>query len=204
MSCKKKHCEEFDCNCNKCWQQIAQGDPGKKGKKGHTGPRGDTGRDGNTGSAGTKGDTGNAGAKGDTGSNGVARSSLPLNFTYTQPNGNGFQISSNQWTIAGYFAYGGLTDPILTTALVIGYTTNTGSWYRFRVRDTSNNTIFALSPPDNTFIFPSPNIISLVVTPYLPATRNLCVIEMLATDSTGNVGISGRQAIGINTLQLYA
>jgi len=95
------------------------------------------------------------------------------------------------------------TDGPITNVKVVGYTTNNNTYYRFRVRDTTNNTIICTSTQSNTKVFPNVAIVDLGTISNLPSTQSLLTIEMLATDATGNTGVMGRQSIGIHTLQVY-
>ena len=178
---------------------------GFTGATGFTGPTGPTGQTGFTGFTGRTGATGFTGFTGPTGQRGANNSSsLPLNFSYTQPNGDGFEASSNTWKLAGYFAYRGTTtdNPILTV-YVIGYTNNNSTYYRFRLRDVTNNLVMCTSTQNNTGTKATPEIVNLGTVSNLPVNQALCTVEMLATDATGNINVAGRQAIGIFTLQIY-
>ena len=51
--------------------------------------------------------------------------------------------------------------------------------------------------------FPGPAIVNLGPLSNLPAGPAVFEIQMLATDPTGNLGVSGRQSIGIHSFQLF-
>ena len=129
---------------------------------------------------------------------------LPLNLRFTQPNGNGFENSANTWTVAGFFNYRGLgIDTSISSALVIGYTSNVNTYHRFRLYDRTNNIELAITTQANTGTVSIPIKIDYGPVTNLPVTNAIIEMQMLATDATGNTGITGRQAIGIHTVQIY-
>ena len=187
--------------------QGVQGTQGTQGTQGSQGPRGQQGVQGPQGAQGTQGSQGPQGAQGSQGPigpKGTASSSLPLNFSYTQPNGNGFQSSNNQWTIVGWLYYRGTTlDNAITKVYVIGYTVNTSTYYRFRLQDITNNLTICTSVQANTGTLTVAQVVDLGTVSNLPVNAATMQIQMLATDATGNVGVSGNQQVGILTLQIY-
>jgi len=131
-------------------------------------------------------------------------SGLPLTWAYTQPNGNGYENSSNAWSRVGTFQYGGTsTDPAIQNGYVIMYTSNTSTWYRARIYDVTNAQVLATSTQINTGTITVPVIINLGTFTNLPSAQALLELQFLATDSTGNTGITGVQTVGLFTLQLY-
>jgi len=133
-----------------------------------------------------------------------AASGLPLTFDFTQPNGNGFEMKANVWTRAGTFAYNGTsTDPSINLGYVVMYTTNTGTYERARIVDITNSQVCATSTQTNAGTLTTPIIINLGTFSNLPSAQALFEVQLLATDATGNTGVSGRQTIGIFSLQLY-
>lgn len=129
---------------------------------------------------------------------------LPLNLRFTQPNTNGFESSSNQWLVSGFFTYRGTSsDSIFSIANVIAYTRNTSTWHRWRIFDRTNNNAIGLTTQTNLGTVNAPIIVSFNTIQNLPATEAIFEIQLLATDATGNTSISGRQNVGIHTLQIY-
>lgn len=130
---------------------------------------------------------------------------LPLSFRFTQTNGSGFQTTSNAWLRAGTFIYRGLTiDGPIKIANVLLYTTNASTWYRARLFDATNVQQLAITVQNNTGTNTTPQQVYFGDISNIPATQAVIEIQVLATNSTGNTGISGRQNIGIHTVQLYS
>ncbi|ARF11604.1 hypothetical protein Klosneuvirus_2_40 [Klosneuvirus KNV1] len=137
---------------------------------------------------------------------GINKSSLglPLNFRFTQPNGSGAQTSSNSWFRIGTFIYrGSSVDGDIGSANILLYTTNASTYYRARLWDRTNTTQLSITTPFNTGTNTSPRAVTFGTITSTPATPAILEIQLLATDSTGNTGVSGRQNIGIHSLQLY-
>jgi hypothetical protein len=73
-----------------------------------------------------------------------------ISFSYLQPNGSGFEISSNFWTRTGIFVFRGTgTGGMPTRACAVLYTTNSNTWHRIRLFDVTNNQTVAISSPSN-------------------------------------------------------
>ena len=129
---------------------------------------------------------------------------LPLSFRFTQPNGNGFQTTSNAWIRAGTFIYrGSAIDGPIRSANTLLYTTNTGTWYRARLFDVTNVTQMAITVQDNDGTNTNPDPVYFGTITNIPVSQAVIEIQLLATNSSGNQGISGRQNIGIHSVQLY-
>ena len=133
---------------------------------------------------------------------------LPVNFSFTQPNGDGFESKSNSWLRVGVFIYNGTasTDGVITKAVVIAYTTNVSTYHRWRIMNVSTATIIATSTQVNTGTLSAPVSVDLGVISNLPAGPSADAqfeVQLLATDATGNTGIVGTQLVGIFTIQVY-
>jgi hypothetical protein len=125
-------------------------------------------------------------------------------FRFTQPNGNGFETTSNFWIRSATFLYRGtLLDGVPSSAVALCYTTNASTWYRVRIQDVTNNVTIALSQPVNQGTIAMVNALNLGSFNNLPANSAIFEVQLLATDASGNTGISGRQATGIQTFQMW-
>jgi len=133
-----------------------------------------------------------------------SESKVPKDFRFTQPNGNGFETSQNQWTRSGLFIYLGTSlEAAPTSVKVMTYTVNPSTWHRVRVFDVTNNLVIAVSAPTNTGSTSSPAVVDLGAISNLPVNQAVFEIQLLATDATGNTGVAGRQTIGIHSFQMY-
>ena len=187
-----------------------QGNTGPIGQQGNTGPIGQqgntgaTGQIGNTGATGQQGNTGPTGATGATGIRGSSDATLPLSFCFKQSNGNGFESKGATWINCGYFVYGGtITDATIKTTIVVGYTTNSSTYYRYRLIDVTNGSqVICISTQNNIGSLAVPQAVTLNSPTYLPTNQALCAIQMTQTTSGGVTG-TGSVNIGIFTLQIY-
>lgn len=135
---------------------------------------------------------------------GASPPEIHKDFRFTQPNGSGFESSANAWLRTGLFQFRGTSQEASPSGIfVIAYTTNASSWHRFRVFDATNATVIAISAPSNAGTNGVPVVVDLGPISNLPVNPAVFEIQMLSTDATGNTGISGRQAVGIHTFQLY-
>jgi hypothetical protein len=133
---------------------------------------------------------------GPTGHSGVNNSSFPLNLSFTQSNGNGFETTSTVFVRAGVFAYrGSLVDSTISQVIFIVYTTNPLVPYQARLQDTTNNQTIALGAISNVGTRPSPEIQVITTITNLPATPAVFEIQIRRTIPGG--------AAGILTVQVY-
>lgn len=195
------------CVTNISYGYLTNGEPGPTGSTGATGEPGNTGPTGRTGPTGPTGPRRN-------------NRSLPLGLNFaTSPTARGFQTNNTQWTIVNEFIYYGtnLEDPInINRGGYLAYTVNSVTFYRFRLGyfvltnnflPTGTYNVIAISNPSNTGTSSAPRFLPLYQsgpTGPSPSLTSLMRIEILATDATGNTGITSpaRSNVGLQTFQL--
>lgn len=134
----------------------------------------------------------------------IGTAGLPINLRFTQSNGNGFESSSNQWLVCGYFVYRGISvDGVFTIAKVIAYTRNSSTWHRWRIFNRTNNTQIAITTQTNLGTLVNPIIVNFGPVTNLPTTQSIFEVQLLATNAGGGTNLSGRQIVGIDTFQIY-
>ena len=118
------------------------------------------------------------------------------------------ESNSNSWMKVGEFVYDGTestADEILNFA-AIAYTRNTSTYHRWRVYDVQNQNLIATSAASNGGILGEPVYVDLGNISNLPSSINgnyIFEIQLLATDMTGNTGVSDRNNVGITTFNIY-
>jgi hypothetical protein len=120
-----------------------------------------------------------------------------LNFSFTQPNGNGFETSSTIFNRAGLFAYrGSAIDSTISQIIFVMYTTNAGASYQARIQDTTNNQTIAMSPLSNVGTSASPEFQVVNVITNLPVTPAVFEVQTRTTSAAGKAGIFTLQVYG--------
>jgi hypothetical protein len=191
--------------------QGIQGIQGDTGDTGLTGLKGDTGDIGIQGIQGIQGDTGDKGDKGEIGEKGGTGDIAQiepgqvgqLSFNYTQPNGNGLETGGNSWNTISYLIYPGSDTAPFGAAVIIAYTTNVNTYYRYRLVDITNTQVITTTIASNTGTLGNPEVIDFQALVNLPATRSVITLEQGSTDAAGTIG-GGNQSVGIQTLQLFS
>jgi len=127
-----------------------------------------------------------------------------LDFRFTQPNGSGSETSANSWFRGGSFVFRGTAaGGIPTAAYAVIYTTNLNTYHRVRLYDRTNSQVLGVSTASNEGTDVTPVIIDLGTLSNWPPGQALLEIQILATDLTGNTGVSGRQNVGIHSFQVF-